>query len=66
MTEVQGHTNAAADVERSKCLREIAIARALVRLGDHEGKGRAVLQGYANDPRGVYARHAQAVLAEKR
>ena len=65
MTEVQGHANAAADVERSKCLREIAIARALVRLGDHEGKGRAVLQAYANDPRAVYARHAQAVLAEK-
>lgn len=66
MTEVQGHANAAADVERSKCLREIAIARALVRLGDCEGKGRAVLEAYANDPRGVYARHAQAVLAEKR
>jgi hypothetical protein len=66
MTEVQGHANAAADVERSKCLREIAVARALVRLGDCEGKGRAVLQAYAEDPRGVYARHAQAVLAEKR
>lgn len=66
MTEVAGHANAAADVERSKCLREIAIARALVRLGDCNGKGRAVLQAYASDPRAVYSRHAQAVLAEKR
>jgi len=64
MPDVPGHANAAADAERSTCLREIAIARALVRLGDFEGKGRAVLQAYANDPRGVYARHAKAVLAE--
>jgi ribulose 1,5-bisphosphate synthetase/thiazole synthase len=63
--EVPGHANAAADLERSKCLREIALARALFRLGDHEGKGRTVLQAYAEDPRGVYARHAQAVLAER-
>jgi hypothetical protein len=66
MTDVPGHANAAADVERSKCLREIALARALVRLGDHEGLGRKVLEAYANDPRGVYAGHAKAVLAEKR
>ena len=66
MAEVAGHANAAADVERSKCLREIDVARALVRLGDCEGKGRAVLQTYANDPRGVYARHAKSVLAENR
>lgn len=65
MPGVPGHANAASDIERSKCLREIAVARALVRLGDHEGKGRAVLQAYADDPRGVYARHAQAVLSEK-
>ena len=64
--EVPGHANAAADLERSKCLREIAVARALVRLGDHGGQGRAVLQAYAGDPRGVYARHAKAVLAERR
>ena len=66
LSAIPGHANAAADLERSQCLREIDIARALVRLGDCEGKGRAVLQAYANDPRGVYARHAQAVLAEKR
>ncbi len=64
MREVPGHANAAADQERSECLREIALARALVRLGDCEGKGRSVLRAYADDPRGVYARHAKAVLAE--
>ncbi len=61
---VPGHANESANLERSLCLREIAVARALVRLGDFEGKGRAVLLAYANDPRGVYARHAKAVLAE--
>ncbi|MBM4164130.1 MAG: FAD-dependent oxidoreductase [Lentisphaerae bacterium] len=64
--EIPGHADKASDVERAKCLREIAVARALVRLGDWEGKGKAVLQAYADDPRGVYARHAKAVLAEKR
>ena len=34
---VPGHANESANLERSLCLREIAVARALVRLGDFEG-----------------------------
>ena len=48
---------------RSQSLREIALARALFRLGDHEGVGRKVLQEYEKDYRGHYARHAHAVLS---
>jgi HEAT repeat protein len=42
--------------------RDLALARVLYRLGDHEGIGRKILQQYANDVRGHYARHARAVL----
>ncbi|NQT52308.1 FAD-dependent oxidoreductase [bacterium] len=41
---------------------ELALARALYRLGDHEGIGEKVLRAYARDLRGHFARHAQAVL----
>jgi len=34
------------------------------RLGDHEGLGKRILTEYAQDIRGHYARHAQAVLKE--
>jgi len=42
---------------------ELILARVLYRLGDHEGLGESVLEAYAQDLRGHYARHAQAVLA---
>ena len=42
--------------------RDIAVARALYRCGDHEGLGEKVLRTYAQDLRGHFARHAQAVL----
>lgn len=47
---------------RTGPLREIVLARALYRCGDHEGIGKAILQEYARDVRGLLARHARAVL----
>jgi hypothetical protein len=44
--------------------RDLTLARVLYRLGDHEGIGKRILQEYARDVRGHYARHAQAVLSE--
>jgi hypothetical protein len=49
---------------RSESLREIMVARALFRCGDHEGAGRKILEAYAQDLRGPYARHARAGLDE--
>ncbi|MDZ7617621.1 MAG: FAD-dependent oxidoreductase, partial [Patescibacteria group bacterium] len=49
---------------RRESLRELFLARALYRLGDHEGIGEATLRAYATDLRGHLARHAQAVLEE--
>ncbi len=51
---------------RRNALRELILARALFRCGDHDGLGRRVLGEYARDLRGHFARHAQAVLAERR
>ena len=48
---------------RTGALREIMLARALFLLGDHDGVARAVLEDYAQDLRGHFARHATAVLA---
>lgn len=51
------------DGERTLCLRELCLARALYRLGDDaDGLGRATLEAYAKDPRGAYAEHARKVL----
>jgi hypothetical protein len=47
---------------RNDSLRELVLARALYRLGDHEGVGERILRLYAADLRGHYARHARAVL----
>ncbi len=49
---------------RRRALRELILARALYRCGDHEGTGRATLQEYARDLRGHLARHARAVLRD--
>jgi NADPH-dependent 2,4-dienoyl-CoA reductase/sulfur reductase-like enzyme len=43
-------------------LREIALARALYRCGDHLGLGEAILREYRADLRGLFVRHAAAVL----
>lgn len=62
---IPGYANQEGDKERSACLRELAVARALFRLGDFEGRGEKALRGYAADPRGAYATHAKLVLAGK-
>jgi hypothetical protein len=43
---------------RNESIRELLLARALFRLGDHEGIGASILAAYANDLRGHLARHA--------
>ena len=43
-------------------LREIVLARALYRCGDWQGLGERILKDYRQDIRGVFARHASAVL----
>ncbi|MGN0852769.1 MAG: FAD-dependent oxidoreductase, partial [Kiritimatiellia bacterium] len=51
-----------ADDERTLCLRELCLARALFRLGDRAGLGERTLRAYADDPRRAYANHAKKVL----
>jgi flavin-dependent dehydrogenase len=48
--------------ERNLVLRELALARALVRCGDFEGTGEQTLKAYTADLRGIYALHAAEVL----
>ena len=50
--------------ERHMALRELAVARVLYRLGDHEGLAESVLKQYTQDLRGVYALHAASLLNE--
>ena len=51
---------------RNKSLRELILARALYRCGDYEGLGEKILKEYASDLRAHYARHAGAVLQQKK
>ena len=53
------------DYERTLCLRELCLARALYHLGDRNGLAARTLKAYANDPRRAYAAHARAVLEGK-
>ncbi len=62
---IPNYSNEEGNKERSACLRELAVARALFNLGDFEGRGEKVLRAYADDPRGAYATHAKLVLAGK-
>ena len=48
---------------RNVALRELHLASALYRCGDEDGLGRSVLEEYAADYRGCFARHARGVLA---
>jgi ribulose 1,5-bisphosphate synthetase/thiazole synthase len=57
-------TSLTAEVRSKSGQRDLTFARVLYRLGDHEGIGKAILEQYAHDIRGHYARHAQAVLNE--
>ncbi|MBT3199717.1 MAG: FAD-dependent oxidoreductase [Phycisphaerales bacterium] len=49
---------------RNNSLRELILARALYRCGDHEGIAEKILISYTNDLRGHYAAHAKAILSE--
>jgi flavin-dependent dehydrogenase len=51
---------------RSISIRELELARALFRCGDHDGLGRKILMQYSQDLRGHVARHARAVLEDVR
>ncbi len=54
-----------ADRERSDCLRELCLARALYNLGDDAAHaGEKTLRAYAEDPRRAYANHAKQVLTK--
>jgi hypothetical protein len=46
-------------------LREITLARALYRCGDHQGLGKRILEEYRRDIRSLFARHAEAVLGRR-
>jgi hypothetical protein len=59
-----GGTNAV--TTRRESIRELSLARALYRCGDHQGLGEKILRAYTQDLRGHFARHAQAVLEKKR
>jgi hypothetical protein len=65
---VPGYTSRSNYSQQEKMLapREINLAAALYRLGDHQGKGEATLNAYAEDPRGFYANYARRVLAERK
>jgi len=47
---------------RSVSLREIYLARGLLACGDPDGLAREILTAYAQDLRGVFARHARELL----
>ena len=47
---------------RNNVLRELHLARALYRCGDHYGLGRQILEKYSNDLHGHYFRHAAGIL----
>lgn len=51
--------------KRTESLREIILARALYRCGDHRGLAKEILQQYQDDFRGLFARHAHRVLSGK-
>lgn len=57
---VPGGANA--EQTRRESLRELMLARALYRCGDHDGRGQRILRQYVHDLRGHLARHATAVL----
>ncbi len=47
---------------RNNVLKELHLARALYRCGDHYGLGRQILENYSNDLHGHYFRHAAGIL----
>ncbi|HNY27061.1 MAG TPA: FAD-dependent oxidoreductase [Candidatus Sumerlaeota bacterium] len=51
---------------RNLSLRELELARVLYRCGDSDGLAEKILQEYAHDLRGHYARYARAVLQSRK
>jgi hypothetical protein len=51
---------------RDQSIRELGLARALYRCGDKDGLAKKILNEYAQDLRGHFARHAQMVLEDPR
>jgi hypothetical protein len=51
---------------RNRSLKELVLARALYRCGDYNDIGKNILNGFAQDLRGHYARHAREILKEQR
>ena len=63
MTDLEPLYNSQRDRRRrTGPLREITLARALYHCGDHQGLGKRILTEYRSDIRGLFARHARAVL----
>lgn len=61
---IEGYSATVGNTERNNGLKELAVARALYRLGDSAGgDGARTLSDYARDPREVYANHARQVLS---
>ncbi len=51
--------------ERNRELTELLLARGLLACGDQDGLARTILQAYAKDLHGHYARHARALLENR-
>ena len=51
--------------EMDNCIRELALARALLACGDHDGLARRTLEAYARDPRGVLSFYARTLLSSQ-
>jgi hypothetical protein len=64
MTDVKA-AKAARTEHRSQPLRELILARALYICGDRDDVARKILEQYRRDLRGLFARHAHAVLHRK-
>jgi hypothetical protein len=50
------------DSEADNCIRELALARALIACGDYEGLAKKTFESYAKDPRGFLSAHAKNFL----
>ena len=59
---VRYYSSSTETASRNNSLKELVLARALYQCGDDNGVGRDILQRYSRDLRGIFARHALAVL----
>ena len=66
ITEIGVETQSEGNEHRSQPLREVILARALYRCGDYNGLAEKILREYEKDLRGLFAKHSQAVLSERK